>query len=112
MKQARPYPRITVTRKAARSLAAVNPEIELQPVAGRLDDGSAPELLSGAGVVLDCTDNLASRQAVCSWSSPRRRAGHRGHENPHARPRARERAAHAALYKSHIANNSLGFKSD
>lgn len=49
---------------AARSLSAVNPEIELLPVAGRLDDGSAPELLSGAGVVLDCTDNLASRHAI------------------------------------------------
>ncbi|MGV0394638.1 ThiF family adenylyltransferase [Corynebacterium uberis] len=46
---------------AARTLAALNPEITVTAVARRLTPDNADELLRGADLVLDGTDNFATR---------------------------------------------------
>jgi molybdopterin-synthase adenylyltransferase len=49
---------------AKQSLNAVNPEVEVVPVQKRLDAASLAPLVSQADVVLDCTDNFATRHAI------------------------------------------------
>lgn len=49
---------------AARALAALNPHVEIEPRRQRLDPGNAADLLAGADVVLDGSDNFATRFAV------------------------------------------------
>jgi len=49
---------------AARRLAAVNPEVSIVPVAKRVGDAELAELVAAADVVLDCTDNFATRHAI------------------------------------------------
>ena len=49
---------------AAQRLAAVNPEIHIERVAARVDAGSLGPLVAAADVVLDCSDNFATRHAV------------------------------------------------
>jgi len=49
---------------AARRLAAVNPEIRIERVAARVDATSLKDLVAAADVVLDCSDNFATRHAV------------------------------------------------
>jgi adenylyltransferase/sulfurtransferase len=50
---------------AARSaLHAVNPDVEIVPVAARVDAAQLDELAARADVVLDCTDNFATRHAI------------------------------------------------
>ncbi len=51
-------------RAAARRIAAINPEIRLVQVAKRVGDAELAELVADADVVLDCTDNFATRHAI------------------------------------------------
>ena len=49
---------------AADRLAQQNPGIRIRPVTERLDDSALRETVASAGVVLDCTDNFATRFQV------------------------------------------------
>ena len=49
---------------AADTLAQQNPAIRIRPVTDRLDDGALKKAVAEAGVVLDCTDNFATRFQV------------------------------------------------
>jgi adenylyltransferase/sulfurtransferase len=49
---------------AARRLASVNPEIRIVPLRQRVSDGELAALVATADVVLDCTDNFATRHAI------------------------------------------------
>jgi molybdopterin-synthase adenylyltransferase len=49
---------------AARSIAAINPDVTLVPLAQRADDALLERLVAKADVVLDCSDNFATRHAV------------------------------------------------
>jgi len=49
---------------AARSIAAINPQVEVVALHERADAGRLAELVAGADVVLDCSDNVATRHAV------------------------------------------------
>lgn len=46
------------------ALRAINPQVEVIPVARRLDAAALDELVSEATVVLDCSDNFATRHAI------------------------------------------------
>jgi adenylyltransferase/sulfurtransferase len=49
---------------AAAALGALNPEVELVTLAARLEGEALERLVAGADVVLDCSDNFATRHAV------------------------------------------------
>jgi adenylyltransferase/sulfurtransferase len=49
---------------AARRLATVNPEVRIVPVAQRVGATELAALVAAADVVLDCTDNFATRHAI------------------------------------------------
>jgi adenylyltransferase/sulfurtransferase len=50
---------------AARSaLYALNPDVEIVPLAARVSASEMDELARGADIVLDCSDNFATRHAV------------------------------------------------
>jgi len=49
---------------AAQRLTGLNPNVRVRPVAARLDEGDARELLTGFDAVLDGTDDFATRFAV------------------------------------------------
>ena len=49
---------------AAQSIAAINPTIHVAPVHERVDAARLLELVADADVVVDCSDNFATRQAV------------------------------------------------
>jgi adenylyltransferase/sulfurtransferase len=49
---------------AGEAVARLNPDVRLVPVPARLDAGNAVDLLRGADVVLDGSDNFATRLAV------------------------------------------------
>jgi molybdopterin/thiamine biosynthesis adenylyltransferase len=49
---------------AARSLTAINPTVEVNAVCERVDNARLRELAADADVVVDCTDNFATRQSV------------------------------------------------
>src|SRR5437868_1624548 len=46
------------------TLARLNPEVTVRAVAARVDDAWLDEHVPQAGVVLDCTDNFATRHAI------------------------------------------------
>lgn len=46
------------------AIAELNPEVRVTPVLQRVDGGSLAQLVAAADVVLDCSDNYATRQAV------------------------------------------------
>jgi adenylyltransferase/sulfurtransferase len=50
--------------EARRALAALNPEVEVVALAARVDAASLEPLVAAADVVLDCSDNFATRHAV------------------------------------------------
>ncbi|QIK38404.1 molybdopterin-synthase adenylyltransferase MoeB [Caldichromatium japonicum] len=52
------------TASARRSLAALNPTVELEVHEGRVGADSLPELVSGVDLVLDCSDNFPTRFAL------------------------------------------------
>jgi len=49
---------------ARATLAAINPTIAIEALVERADGARLAELVAGADVVLDCTDNFATRHAV------------------------------------------------
>ena len=49
---------------AARRIAAVNPGVTLVPLAQRVGDEALARLVAESDVVLDCTDNFATRHAI------------------------------------------------
>jgi len=49
---------------AARSIAAINPGVRVDALHERADAGRLLDLVAGADVVVDCSDNFATRQAV------------------------------------------------
>ncbi len=49
---------------AARSIAAINPEVRVQALVERADAARLDALVREADVVLDCSDNFATRHAV------------------------------------------------
>ena len=49
---------------AARSVAAINPEVRVVALQERADAKRLDELVAAADVVVDCCDNFATRQAV------------------------------------------------
>lgn len=54
-------PKVDSIRQA---VAALNPEVQVQPLAERVDLARLQALVAGADVVLDCSDNYATRQAL------------------------------------------------
>lgn len=51
-------------QSAARSIAAINPEVRVRALAERADAARLDALVREADVVLDCSDNFATRHAV------------------------------------------------
>lgn len=49
---------------AAERLKALNPDVSVDPLAVRLDDATADRLVPAHDVVVDCTDNFATRYAL------------------------------------------------
>ncbi len=49
---------------AAQRLAAVNPQIRIECIPARVDAASLAPLVAAADVVLDCSDNFATRHAI------------------------------------------------
>lgn len=49
---------------AAKALARINPHVSVEPVAARFERENAVELIDGADVVLDCTDNFGARYLI------------------------------------------------
>jgi len=49
---------------AARTLAAINPDIRVVPLEERADPARLAELVADADVVLDCSDNFSTRHAL------------------------------------------------
>ena len=47
-----------------RSVAAINSDVDVSVITQRADDTLLDELVKQAGVVLDCTDNFATRHAI------------------------------------------------
>ena len=46
------------------ALTAINPDVQVVPVAARADEAALMELVGDATVVLDCSDNFATRHAL------------------------------------------------
>ncbi len=49
---------------AAQSMLAINPELQLQALVQRVDAHALERLVPGVDVVLDCSDNFATRHAI------------------------------------------------
>lgn len=49
---------------AARRMRAMNPDVEIEPLAERLAGARLAELVGQADIVLDCSDNFTTRHAV------------------------------------------------
>jgi molybdopterin/thiamine biosynthesis adenylyltransferase len=52
------------TTSAGQAIRALNPDVRIIEYPERLDAANASRILTGSDVVLDCTDNLASRYAL------------------------------------------------
>ena len=57
---------------AAARLSRLNPACRIEIRTDRLDGGNADEILSDCDVVVDCTDNYATRYAIDDFCSTRR----------------------------------------
>ena len=49
---------------ASSALGALNPDVKVFPLQKRLEANDLPQLVAGADVVLDCSDNFATRHAI------------------------------------------------
>jgi molybdopterin/thiamine biosynthesis adenylyltransferase len=49
---------------ATAALRAINPDVEIVPIAARVKAAELDSLVSGSDLVLDCSDNFATRHAV------------------------------------------------
>lgn len=58
---------------AARSMAAINPDVRVIALQERADTARLAELAASAGVVIDCSDNFATRQAINAASVAQRK---------------------------------------
>ena len=47
-----------------RAIASINPDVQVTPITQRADDPLLDKLVAQADVVLDCTDNFATRHAI------------------------------------------------
>ena len=54
-------PKVEAARTA---LAALNPEVQIFPLQKKLQEKDLPDLVGSADVVLDCSDNFATRHAL------------------------------------------------
>jgi adenylyltransferase/sulfurtransferase len=54
----------TKTESARRTLVAVNPEVEIRALAERVAGPRLMELVRAVDIVLDCSDNFATRHAI------------------------------------------------
>ena len=64
--------------EARKALAAVNPEVQIVPLAQRVAGSDVDRLVAAADVVLDCSDNFATRHALNrACVKHRKRAAHR-----------------------------------
>ena len=52
------------TESGRQALAAINPEMEIIPLQQRLSGAALDELVASTDIVLDCTDNFATRHAI------------------------------------------------
>jgi adenylyltransferase/sulfurtransferase len=52
------------TEEAKKALASLNPEVDVQVVSRKLQQDELEKLVPQASVVLDCSDNFATRHAV------------------------------------------------
>jgi molybdopterin-synthase adenylyltransferase len=50
--------------EASKALAAINPEVDIVPLAQRVGEAEVDALVAGADVVLDCSDNFATRHLL------------------------------------------------
>jgi adenylyltransferase/sulfurtransferase len=50
--------------EARKALAAMNPEVQIVPLAQRVEGNNVDRLVAAADVVLDCSDNFATRHAL------------------------------------------------
>ena len=50
--------------EAKKALAAINPDVEVAALSRRVEGSAVEELVAGADVVLDCSDNFATRHAL------------------------------------------------
>lgn len=50
--------------EASKTLAAVNPDVEIVPLAQRVGEAEVDALVASADVVLDCSDNFATRHLL------------------------------------------------
>ena len=64
---------IAKVESARRTLAALNPEVEIRALAERVDAARLTELARAAVVVLDCSDNFATRHAINRACAAQRR---------------------------------------
>jgi len=55
---------LTKVESAAQALHAINPEVQVVALRERADAARLAELVAGADVVVDCSDNFATRHAV------------------------------------------------
>ena len=54
----------TKVDEAKKALAAFNPEVDVQKIPSRLEGRELEDIVSKSDVVLDCSDNFATRHAV------------------------------------------------
>ena len=52
------------TESIRQAVAAINPDVRVQAVSTRADDSLLDELVKASDLVLDCTDNFATRHAI------------------------------------------------
>ena len=55
---------LTKVASAATAMQAINPEVHVSALQMRADDAALDRLVQGASVVLDCSDNYATRHAI------------------------------------------------
>lgn len=55
---------LSKVESARNALAEINPEVQVHSVAQRVDDALLTELIAKADVILDCSDNFATRYAI------------------------------------------------
>jgi molybdopterin/thiamine biosynthesis adenylyltransferase len=55
---------VAKTASAQITLQAINPDIRYVPIAARVDAAQLDKLVGGSDVVLDCSDNFATRYAI------------------------------------------------
>lgn len=65
---------VNKARSAASRMQAMNPELAVWPLAFRLEGDALAEAVAAADVVLDCSDNFATRYAVNAACVAQRRA--------------------------------------